>query len=154
MRAFRFRAESALDLRRKREDDARLLVTRAQNAADMADAKAAAAQRQVEDASATLITVQSHGAPIWLIDWHRSWILRQSREADACRRQAATAHGVVTEATAVLREAHKQRRVLERLRDRLKARHAREADRRELAQMNELATMRYLIAQGEQKEQQ
>ena len=154
MRPFRFRAESALELRRKHEDDARLLLTRAQNAAATADDRLAAARRRVAAASAALSSVQTHGAPIWLIDWHRSWILKHSREAAACQMEATVAHGVVAKATDALRIAHRKRRVLERLRDRLKARYVREANRQELAQMNELATMRYLIAHGERKEQQ
>ncbi len=153
MRPFRFRAESALELRRKHEDEARRQATHAQNAAAMADERLAAAQAQADQAGAHLIDVQSHGAPIWLIDWHRSWILKQSREVADCRLQAATAHATAARASAALHEAHRKRRVLERLRERLQARHAREADRQELAQMNELATMRYHIAHGERKEQ-
>lgn len=153
MRPFRFRAESALDLRRQREDQARQLLTRAQNAAAVADAARDAARARVAEASATLVAVQTQGAPIWLIDWHRSWILKQSREAAACHAQATSAHDAAATAADVLREAHKKRRVLERLRDRLRARHAREADRQELAHMNELATMRYHIAQDERKDQ-
>lgn len=153
MRPFRFRAESALELRRKLEDDARTILARAQNAAAMAEARLATARAATADAGAHLIAVQTQGAPIWLIDWHRSWILKKSREADACQHQAAAAHTVVARATQTLHEAHKKRRVLERLKERLAARHAREADRQELAQMNELATMRYLIAAGERKEQ-
>lgn len=153
MRPFRFRAESALDLRRKHEDDARTLLARAQNAAALAEARLVTARTAVSEASARLIAVQTEGAPIWLIDWHRSWILKQSRDADRCQQHATSANGVVSQATQALHEAHKKRRVLERLRERLAARHAREAERQDLAQMNELATMRYLIAAGERKEQ-
>lgn len=152
MRPFRFRAESALTLRRQHEDQARTLATRAQNAAAVADEALATARTCVDHASAALVAVQTHGAPIWLIDWHRSWIVKQSRDADACHTRAMTAHEVAAKAAEVLREAHRKRRVLERLRDRLRVRHAREVDRLELAQMNELATMRYLIAQDEHKE--
>lgn len=153
MRPFRFRAESALDLRKKHEDDARQVLARAQNVAAMADAKLEDARAQVTRASVELVTVQTQGAPAWLINWHRSWILKRSRDADACQQQAVTAHGVVTQATLLLREAHKKRRVLERLRDRLATRHARAVERHELAEMNELATMRFLVTQREQKEQ-
>lgn len=154
MRPFRFRAEGALDLRRRHEDAARLVVSRAQNAAALADAKLAAAETGLDEASARLVGVQTQGTSIWTIDWHRSWILRQTREVDACRTQAETARHDLARATAALHEAHRKRRVLERLRDRLQARHARAAERQELAQMNELATMRYLIARHERKEQQ
>lgn len=153
MRPFRFRAERALELRRKLEEDARLVVARAQNTAAMADARLEHARQDEREAGAQLVDVQAHGAPAWLIGWHRSWILKKSRDADTCQQQAATAHGVVRQATVLLQDAHKKRRVLERLRERLAERHAREAERQDLAHMNELATTRYLIAASERKEQ-
>lgn len=153
MRPFRFRAVRALELRQRLEDDARLMLTRAQNAVTLADRRLAAARAALDEAGAQFADAQQQGAPGWLIRWHQSWILRQSREVDVCRQHAATAQGIVAKATAVLREAHKKRRALERLRDRLAERHARESERQELAHMNELATVRYLIAGIQQKEQ-
>ena len=154
MRPFRFRAASALDLRKKHEDDARQALARAQNAAAVADAALAADRQRVAEAAGQLAQVQSLGAQAWLIGWHRSWILKQARDADASRRQAAAAASAVGAASDVVREAYKTRRVLERLRDRLAARHARETERQDLNQMNELAGMRYLAAAGERREQQ
>ena len=153
MRPFRFRAERALELRRKLEDEARLVVVRAQNTAAMADARLETAQREEHDAGAQLVEVQAQGAPAWLIGWHRSWILKKSRETAICQQHAATAHGVVQQAATVLQDAHKKRRVLERLRERLAARHARESERQDLAHMNELAMTRYLVTATERKEQ-
>lgn len=153
MKAFRFRAASALELRKRHEDTARLVLTRAQNVASVADQRLAVARTSLDDARAQLLAVQSAGAPAWLIGWHRSWIVQRSRDVDTCEQHAATAQSMVAKASAVLREAHKKRRVLERLRDRLAARHARVVEQQELAHMNELATMRYLIARAEYKEQ-
>ena len=153
MRPFSFRAERALELRKKHEDDARLVLTRAQNVAAMADAKLETAQAGVARARQELVKIQTEGSPIWRIDWHRSWILKGTRDTETCRQQSQAAHAVVTQATQALSEAHRKRRVLERLRDRLAARHAHAMERHELAEMNELATMRFLIAQREQKEQ-
>lgn len=152
MRPFRFKAAGALDLRKRLEDDARLMLTRAQNAAALADQKLADARTARDHARAQFTAAQHQGAEGWRIRWHQSWIVRQSREADACQRHAALAHGIVAKATAVLHEAHKKRRVLERLRDRLAARHVRAMEREELAHMNELATVRYQIARAEQEE--
>lgn len=154
MRPFRFRAATALDFRKRLEDDARAMLTRAQNAASVADSRLLSVQNQLENAQAQLISIQQQSSPIWLIHWHRSWILRRAQEVGSCRQEVALAHAVVAKATEVLREAHKKRRALERLRDRLAARHAREMERQELADMNELATMRYLVARGESKEQE
>lgn len=152
MRPFRFKAAGALDLRKRLEEDARLMLTRAQNAAAMADQMLAAARAARDHACAQFAAVQQQGAEGWLIRWHQSWILRQAREAGVCQQHAAMAHGIVAKATAVLHEAHKRRRVLERLRDRLAERHRRAVERQELAHMNELATVRYQIARAEQEE--
>lgn len=154
MRPFRFRAASALDLRKKQEDQARLALGRAQNAAALAEAQLETAQTHAASASARLVALQEEGAQAWLISWHRSWIAQQARVVETRRRELAHATAVVTTAGETVREAHKQRRVLERLRDRLAARHARALERYELNQMNELAGLRYLAAAAERKEQQ
>lgn len=153
MRAFRFRAAGALDLRKKQEDDARVVLTRAQNVAAAADARLAGAEHASAEARARFAALQQQGATGWLIQWHRSWILRQARQVDACRQQSATAHAMVRQAAVIVQQAHRQRRVLERLRDRLAARHARAMEREELAQMNELATMRFLIARAAERKE-
>lgn len=153
MKPFRFRAASALDLRKRHEDAARLMLTRAQNVAAAADQRLAVARASLDDAGAQLLSVQTSGAPAWRISWHRSWILQRSRDVATSEQHAATAQSMVAKASEVLRDAHKKRRVLERLRDRLATRHARAAEQQDLAQMNELASMRYLIARAEHKEQ-
>ena len=153
MRPFRFRAASALDLRKKQEDEARLALGRAQNAAAMADAQLQTARDHAAGAGARLVALQEEGAPAWLIGWHRSWIVQQTRVVET-RRDVVMATAAVTEAGEIVRTAFRQRRVLERLRDRLAARHARAMERHELNQMNELAGLRYLAAAAERKEQQ
>jgi flagellar export protein FliJ len=154
MRPFRFRASSALDLRKKQEDEARLALGRAQNAAAVADARLQAARDHAAGAGARLVALQEEGAPAWLIGWHRSWIVQQARVVEIRRLDMAMAAAAVTTAEAIVRDAFRQRRVLERLRDRLAARHARALERHELNQMNELAGLRYIAAAAERKEQQ
>lgn len=154
MRPFRFRAASALDLRKKQEDDARLALGRAQNTAAVAASRLETARAHAETAGVQFVTLQEEGAQAWLISWHRSWIAQQARVVESRRRELAQATAAVTTALEIVREAHKQRRVLERLRDRLAARHARALERYELNQMNELAGLRYLTAAAERKEQQ
>jgi flagellar export protein FliJ len=153
MRPFRFRAASALDLRKKQEDEARLALGRAQNAAAMAEAQLQTARDHAAGAGARLVALQEEGAPAWLIGWHRSWIVQQTRVVETRRRDVAMATAAVTEAGEIVRNAFRQRRVLERLRDRLAARHARAMERHELNQMNELAGLRYLAVAAERKEQ-
>ena len=154
MRPFRFRAASALELRKKQEDQARLALGHAQKVAALTAARLETALGQVAESGVRLAGVQAQGAPAWLIGWHRSWIVKQSRDVDVCRREAGIAAAAAAQAGDVVREAHKKRRVLERLRERLSARHAREIERQDLQHMNELAGLRYLIGAAERKEQQ
>jgi hypothetical protein len=113
-----------------------------------------AAQDTVAAAASEHDGVQRQGAAAWLLGWHRSWIVRKSEEADVSRRDVAVAASMVAQAEATLRDAHKERRVLERLQDRLAARYARDLVRLELKEMNELAGTRYATAAAERKEQQ
>lgn len=152
MRTFRFKAARVLDLRRKREDDARHAVVKAQHLASSAEVRLRAAQDSVAEAAQQLEAIQRQGAPAWLIGWHRSWIVRKTEDADVSRRDVAVAASRVAQAEAALRDAHKDRRALERLQDRLAARHARELARFELKTMNELAGIRYMTAAAERKE--
>lgn len=154
MRPFRFRAASVLDLRKKHEDEARIALGRAQNAAALAESQLQMARHHAEGAVARLVALQEEGAPAWLIGWHRSWIAQQWRVVEVRSRDVALATAAVTKAGDAVRDAHRQRRILERLRDRLAARHARAVDRHELNQMNELAGLRYSAAASERKEQQ
>jgi flagellar FliJ protein len=153
VRPFRFRAARVLELRQQREDDARVTLVKAQHAASSAEGRVRAAEEEADGAVRALDATQRRGAPAWLIGWHRSWIARTTEEADLSRREAAVAAARVAQAEAALREAHKERRVLERLRDRLAARHARELARFEMNQMNELAGRRYQAAATDRKEQ-
>jgi flagellar export protein FliJ len=153
MGPFRFRAASALDLRKRQEDLARQALVRAQNAASLAEAACDMARRHADEARARLVALQEQGAPAWLIGWHRSWIVQQGRELEARRHTVALATATLRTAQETVRGAHVTRRVLERLRDRLARRHAQAAERYELTQMNELAGQRYLTAAAARKEQ-
>ncbi|MGE0447905.1 MAG: flagellar FliJ family protein [Vicinamibacterales bacterium] len=153
MRPFRFRAASVLELRQKQEDAARVVLVRAQNAAALAESRFETARAQAADAQARLVALQAQATPAWMISWHRSWIVRQAQAVDACRTDVVAAIAAVARAVDTVREAQRKRRVLERLRDRQAARHARAVARHELNEMNELAGLRYLARAAERKEQ-
>jgi flagellar export protein FliJ len=144
MRAFRFRAAAALDLRRKEEESARLRLAKAQNDLHSAQQRVADADRAAFEASAQLTTAQSGGTEAWRISWHQSWIRRQRLEADACRRTVAVSATIAERAAASVSIAHQKRRVLERLRERALERHRQTADRHATNEMNELANLRFL----------
>jgi flagellar export protein FliJ len=141
---FRFRAAAALDLQRKREDEARLALARAEAAVEAAALRVAEADQAIGREGDDFIAVQRGGAPAWLLTWHRSWIDRQHQERDARRQEVAAAREAADRAAAAVREAHRRRRTLERLRDRAWRRHQLESDRHDTRQINELAGLRFV----------
>ena len=143
MKPFRFRAHAALDVRKRIEEDARKALSIAEEAARQADAHAVGATRAKCIAQDTLASAQQSGMSGGEIGWHRSWITRQRLEVDARRRDAAASAATVERAAASVRTAHQQRRTLERLRDRMAARHRLAAARHEQRDIDELAGLRF-----------
>ena len=143
MRPFHFRAQAALDLRRKQEDEARLVLADAHTAHESAQARAVAADLKLRVAAGELAATQRHGTESWRIDWHQSWITRLRLEADACQRATAISAATVERATASVVAAFQRRRTLERLRDRARRRYDAEAGRQHQLEMNALASLRF-----------
>jgi flagellar export protein FliJ len=143
MRPFQFRAQAALDLRRKQEDDVRRLLAEAQTAHDAAQARAVAADLTARNAADDFVTAQRTGTEAWRLAWHQSWITKLRLEADGCQRLTAISAATVERATASVITAYQRRRTLERLRDRARRRYDTEASRRHNQEMNALASLRF-----------
>jgi len=144
MRPFRFRALAALELRRKQEDEARVALGEAERVLRAAEAQWQSALAASSQAGEQLSLAQTHGATGALISWHRSWILSCRLVADQRRARVADATVAVEKQMQVVRDAHRKRRTLERLRDRAWRKYQVDAGREELRDMNGLAAMRYL----------
>ncbi|MCC7124561.1 MAG: hypothetical protein IT178_06920, partial [Acidobacteria bacterium] len=79
----------------------------------------------------------------WRLEWHRNWIVRQRRDADACARATAISAVSVAHATTTLNMARQQRRAIERLKERAKRRYDLAARRHENTEMDALAGIRF-----------
>jgi len=143
MKPFRFRAQAALDLRRRAEDDARIALARAEEDARLANARAREAAETARIAGDTCAGAQRAGITGAELGWHQSWITRQRREVVARNRDAAISAAAVDRAVASVRAAHQQRRTLERLRDRLATRHRDDLRRHEQRDLDQLAGLRF-----------
>src|SRR5581483_44574 len=153
MRPFRFRAAAALEIRRKQEDQARIALQRAESALQTAHSGLRAAMDAESDAKDALCAAQSAGTPAYLIGWHRSWIVNRQSEVEVQRLNVAKAGALVARETAILRDAHRKRRTLERLRDRSWRKYQVEAARQDVRDMNDLAGLRYIARLAEDGEQ-
>lgn len=149
MRPFQFRAQPALDLRRKQEDDARRALADAQAAHESAQARAVAADLKLRVAADELVAAQRTGTESWRIDWHQSWMTRLRLEADASQRATAISAATVERATASVVAAFQRRRTLERLRDRARRRYDAEAERQHQRDMNAFASLRFAARAAE-----
>ena len=149
MRPFRFRAQAALDLRLTQEEQALRALAKARETAARADARTENAIGAVSQADREFQDAQRDGVSGSLIGWHRSWIAKQRLEVDARKREAAISAAVVERAAASVRDRHRDRRTLERLRDRSRRAYDLEVGRQDTREMNMLAGLRYLAHAGQ-----
>jgi flagellar export protein FliJ len=115
---FVFRAEAALTLRRKQEEAAQLALAEAQQRAFRAEQDLARAQAAERDALTRSRDAEAQATDPTLAIWYRNWIKRQQREVARCAQVLDGRRADVTDAERKVMEAHRQVRVLERLRGR------------------------------------
>jgi len=143
MRTFRFRAEAALDLRRREHDRALVVLARAQAAFVAAQQGADAAAKAVGDADRALQQALLTPDPQLPLGWYRSWRLkvREDHRAAEARRDARDKD--VREATGEVSRSRQRVRSLERLRELAVAAWERESRRSDQRTMDALASMRF-----------
>ena len=139
MSRFAFRAQAALDLRRRREEEA-------QRARAEAETRLERAERAVEDLRAALDEGCRQGAGVHdpgMLTWYRNWITGQhqgiAKGQDAVRNRRADVDAAVTRAQA----AHRDVRALERLRERAWTAWQEAERQREQKDMDWLGTVRH-----------
>jgi flagellar export protein FliJ len=141
--AFRFRAQAALDLRRRELAAAQRHLARAEQDRD-------AARRAVEKAAAAVHAAREagsdqsrHAQTANDLQWYRFWILRLEHETRSAQTRLASREGDVAKAAAACVHAKQRCESLERFRD--KARHVYERKQADVERklIDELATTRY-----------
>jgi flagellar export protein FliJ len=145
MKRFVFRAEAALVLRRKQEDEANLALaaaeTRCRDARAALDAAGAALDAVLQRAGA-----QEAAGDLATSIWFRHWIAAQQQQVARCADVVREKEREVIEATRRAQLARRKARSLERFRDRAWARYVREEARQEQQALDELAASRFQIA--------
>jgi flagellar export protein FliJ len=140
MKPFRFRAQSALQLRRREHEHAIAALVRAQSALTAAHHRVIEAAEALDAADAAIHETMRSPTAQAQLEWYRSWKLhwqaeRQRREHECREREEHLHHAQQLTAT-----THQRVRSLERLHDNALTRWQREVEQEERRTMDTLAT--------------
>ena len=148
VKPFVFRAQVALEVRRRRDEDA-------QRELAAAEMRRLAATEQLGDATATLrlgleeaALAERREGSVATRMWHRNWIVGQRMEVERCAAQVKQRERDVEHAAQRARDAHRERESLERLHDRAFSAWQDAAQHAEQKAIDELAGMRFWRARA------
>lgn len=146
MKPFRFRAQVAIDLRRREYDEARRVLARTlvdrQAAAEVLAETSARLAAGRADCGREMAATTDTGR--WA--WHRSWLVRLERERAASAAEVEAREREVARATAASLEARRRLQALERVRDNARQAWERAAAAEERKEIDMLATLRHVAA--------
>jgi flagellar protein FliJ len=144
MPAYRFRAQAALDLRRKQDDEAQRALGEARRATLLAQR---VVQRAEEDLAKSLrLAREKEGEPanVALAIWYRNWMRRQKLTIVAARQALDRQRDVERAAAEQAAQARRRLRSLERLRDRTWQAFLMVERRVEQKELDQLGTLQYV----------
>jgi flagellar export protein FliJ len=145
MTRFLFRAQIALDLRRRQDEDARRELALAEERERAAGAALAAAQQQLEAMHARARQADASGDLAGSV-WYRNWIVGHQQRLARCRQLLEQERTAVREAAAHAQRARRKLKSLERFRERAWRRHASAEARAEQKALDELGSVRFARA--------
>ena len=149
MAKFVFRVQAALDMRRKQEDEAKLALAQAEARRAQAEAERDQVAAAIEQSLVRARDAEAASGDLTMRVWYRNWIEGQRQELR--RRQAVVAQRAAEVQDAVKRaqEAHRKRRILERLRDRAHSAFRLEERRQEQKVFDEIGSLRFTLQRRE-----
>lgn len=142
MKPFVFRAQVALDLRRKREEAAQRELAAANAAVLRAEAELAASVTACDESKSRAADEMRENGDIATQMWYRNWILRQQREIAVRRDVAADRRTDADAARAKATKTHIDVRVLENLREKKWRAYTEDERRAEQKEIDWLAVLR------------
>jgi len=143
VKAFRFRAETLLALRRRQEDSAKVDLLRAQAVANEAATEMDRAWAKSREAAAAYCAAMREGLETVTIERHRNWIVHLQGAAHARQRTHEDRQADVAKATRTVQDAHRHVRMLERLRDRAECRYDAAVRLEESKEMDQFAATQF-----------
>jgi flagellar FliJ protein len=145
MKRFAFRAQAALDLRRRQEDDARRELAAAEARAREAAASLAHAIDSLNEVLQRGGEQEARGGDVAARIWYRNWIVGQRQRIARCRQVLLERQAAVAEAARCAQLARRKVRTLERFRERAWRHYLREESREEQKALDELGTVRFAL---------
>ncbi len=145
MSTFRFRAQAALDLRRREYQTAQGNLTRAEQVREMAARDVEKAALALAEAQRTSTEQGRQTRTPTEMQWYRFWIVRLDHERRSAQSLLAVRQGEVVKMLAACVHAKRQCESLERLRDKMRRTHERAEADAERKVIDEIATLRFNI---------
>ena len=142
MRPFVFRAQVALDLRRKREEDAQRALGAANAAVLRAEADLEASVHACDDSKHRAADEMRERGDVATQMWYRNWILRQQREIAVRRDTVTDRRSDADNARARATKTHIDVKVLEKLHEKKWRAYTDEERRAEQKEIDWLAVLR------------
>ena len=149
MSRFRFRLEPVLQMRQRAEEQAQQALARAERQLQEAERGLAVVEDRLRDAYASADGAEREGADVVCLTWHRNWIVVKTRDVEARRLEVRDRFETRDLRVRQAQEARKQRRVLERFKDRARLGFDTEVAHREMQAIDELATIKAARRAGE-----
>lgn len=142
MSRFRFRLEPVLQMRQRAEEQAQQALARAERQLQDAEQRLSSADDRLRGAYAVASEAERAGADVVMLTWHRNWIVAKTRDVEALRLEVRDRLEARDLRLQQAHEARKQRRVLERFKERAQVTFDQEAAHREMQGIDELATIK------------
>jgi flagellar export protein FliJ len=146
MKPFRFRAQAAIDLRRREFDEARRVLAHATLDLRAAERVHAEAERRMTGAREQCTRGMQGSIDTARLRWHQSWIVRLEHERAVCAADVAARDRDVARATASVLRARQRLEALERFKDKARDAWEHAAAAEEQKQIDVLATLRHVAA--------
>jgi len=146
---FRFRAQAALDLRRREYEQTQRELAQAERELHAAQGRLQQAMTSLEGAQQTAVDAQNGLTPIHELDWYRFWITRLVHERDETAQMVTAHERRVADASAACQRAHQRCEALEKFREKARRAHDAAESATERKLIDELATRRFVAARAQ-----
>ena len=146
MRGFRFRAQAALDLRRREDEEAQRAMAQAEARVQAAIAAVRDAHRRAEQARIECAQAIGQADSFAQLMWHRSWIVRLEQERIAAATTLGARQKEHARAAAARQAARLRVEALERFKEKAQRAWVAKAAAEEQKHLDALATIRFVTA--------